>query len=333
MNERKKFRGCMLGLAIGDALGYPTEFIRSREDILTVTNGKGVTDLPDPAIYTDDTQMTISVAEAILTSGDDMEGFMTALTDEFLKWLKLQDTPEQRRAPGNTCLTACRQLAAGVNWEESGISGSLGCGSAMRSAPIGLFHSKIEKVVDYAINSSKITHPAELALCGSVGTALISHFALKNEPVGRWAAELLKVVSINGEFKQIIREAAEHAALRTDPDFVMSDRCLGEGWCGHEAVASALYCCMMYPDSYEKAVLLAANAVGDCDSIACIAGAWMGARLGVDAIPAAWVEKIENKDGLIALADKLHDAAGYEDPPEAKFPSSLEASPPIQSAG
>lgn len=332
-NTRKKIRGCMLGLAIGDGLGYPTEFIRTREDILIVTNGKGVTDLPDPAIYTDDTQMTISIAEAIIKSGDNLDEFMTALTEEFIKWLKMQDIPEQRRAPGNTCLAACRQLHAGIHWEESGIASSLGCGSAMRSAPLGLFHTKVEKIVDFAISSSKITHPAELALCGSVGTALVTHFALRGEPVGRWAAELLKVVSINEEFKQVIREAAEHAALRTDPDYVMSDRCLGEGWTGHEAVASALYCCMMHPDSYEKAVLLAANAVGDCDSIACIAGAWMGARFGVDGIRSDWVEKIENREMLTNLADRLHDAAGYEDPPMAIFPSSLEAHPPIQNEG
>jgi len=326
----KKFRGCILGLAIGDALGYPVEFIRTREEILIVTGGTGITDLPDPALYTDDTQMTISVGNAILRSGDDIGLFMTCLTDEFLKWLELQNIPEHRRAPGHTCMTACRNLKAGVKWEDAGVPASLGCGSAMRSAPIGLFHSKVEKLVDFAIDSSKITHPAELALCGSVGTALLTHLALKNEPVGVWAAELLKVVSINSEFTQIIREAAEHAALRTDPDFVLSDRCLGEGWTAHEAVASALYCCMMFPDSYEKAVLLGANAVGDCDSIACIAGAWMGAKFGIDAIPAKWVEKIENKEMLTALADALHVAAGYE--VEVKFPSSSTESPPTQTA-
>lgn len=312
---RSKVRGAILGLAVGDSCGYPVEFIRTREDILAVTGGKGVTAPPDPAIYTDDTQMTISVAEALLAegAGADIDKFGDALAVEFVKWYDMQQTvPEKRRAPGNTCLTACNHIKLGVAWESSGIEASLGCGSAMRSAPVGIYHTKVEKLVDYALTSSKITHPAELAMCGAVCTALLTHFALKGEPVGFWGRELLKVVSINAEFKQIIRTAAEHAALRTQEDFVLSEQCLGEGWTAHEAVASALYCCMMFPDDYEKAVLLAANAVGDSDSIACITGAWMGARLGLEAIPKEWSDRIEDREMLISLADRLHDAAGYE---------------------
>lgn len=310
---KDKFHGCFIGLAVGDALGYPVEFIRSREDILTITNGKGVIDLPEPALYTDDTQMTLRVAEALISAGQDMEEFMKALSKEFVAWHETQSDPKQRRAPGNTCLLACEHLKKGANWESSGIMASLGCGSAMRSAPIGLYHSgKIEKVVDFAINSSRITHPAELALCASVGTALLTALAMGDEPVGCWANELVKVASINQEFKGYIQLAAAHAAKRSDPDFVLSEECLGEGWMGHSAVASALYCCMMHPDSYEKAVLLAANTVGDSDSIACIAGAWMGARLGLEGIPASWQERIEDRAKLTLIANRLHAEAGLE---------------------
>lgn len=306
---KNKFRGCMLGLAIGDALGREIEFIHSKEDIEVITRG-GVSDLPEPAIYTDDTQMTICIAEALLAGAGDEDVFMKALTKQFVLWYDLQYGPDksQRRAPGNTCLTACLQLKQGMRWEEAGIPASTGCGSAMRSAPIGLFFNKVEKIVDCAINSSRITHPHELALCSSVGTALITNLALNNEPVGSWANELVKVVSFNREFKSIINLAAEQAASRTDPWFALSAECIGEGWVGHEAVASALFCCMMHPNSYKDAVLMAANTVGDSDSIACIAGAFMGARFGTDGIPARWIDKIENRDKLIDLADRLFEA-------------------------
>lgn len=316
-----KFKGCMLGLAIGDSCGYPVEFIRSREDILTVTGGKGVTGPPDPAIYTDDTQMTISIAQALIDAGSDMDSFMDALTKEFLAWYELQNDPEHRRAPGNTCLSACEHLRCGVHWESAGIPVSLGCGSAMRSAPIGLYHTQVEKVVDYAISSSKITHPAELTLCASVGNAYVTYLAHHGEPVGCWANELVKICSINNEFKACIKEAASAAAERADPDFVLSEKCLGEGWMGHEAIASAIYCCMMHPDSYEKATLLAANAVGDSDSIACIVGGWMGARLGTEGIPADWRDKIEGKEKLLKLAEQLHRGTGQDEQPASKSPS------------
>lgn len=307
MISQDKFKGCLLGLAIGDSLGSQIEFIHEKEDILAITNGKGVTALPDPPLYTDDTQMTIAVANAILKGGESIETFMDTLSKEFIEWYKLQEIPEHRRAPGHTCLTACHNLLQGMKWEESGIEASSGCGSAMRSAPIGLYCDKVEKVVDYAINSSRITHGHELALCSAVATALITHLAINDEPVGGWANEILHVISFNHEFKRIIQLAAEKAANRADPDYVLSNDCLGEGWTGHEAIASALYCCMMYPNNYEKAVLLAANTVGDSDSIACITGAWMGAKLGLEGIRPDWATEIENRDGLLKLANDLYE--------------------------
>jgi ADP-ribosylglycohydrolase len=62
---------------------------------------------------------------------------------------------------------------------------------------------------------------------------------------------------------------------------------------------------MARPTSYKDAVLLAANSVGDSDSIACIVGGWMGAKLGEDAIPEDWRKRIENASGLADLADEL----------------------------
>ena len=306
MNKmRDRFRGCLLGLAIGDALGSEVEFIHTREDILAVTGGTGVIDLPESALFTDDTQMTLCVAEALIEGGQSIDTFMPILSKKFVEWYELQKTPEHRRAPGSTCLTACQRLAQGISWEESGIPSSMGCGSGMRSSPIGLYHSKSEKVVEFGISSSTITHPHELALCASVATALLTHYALNDDPVGLWGSQLVEVVSFNVEFCDLIKKATEMAATRQDPDYVLSKKCLGEGWTGHEAVASALYCAMMHPDSYEKAVLLAANAVGDSDSLACITGAWLGTRLGVSNIPQKWVEKIENRDKLIETADNL----------------------------
>lgn len=308
MRNKESFQGCMLGLAIGDCLGYPTEFIRTREDINVVTGG-GVKDLPAPPIYTDDTQMTLCIAEALAETapkGDDVGPFMKSLSAKFIDWYDKQHG-EYKRAPGNTCLGACERLKWGMSWEKSGIETSLGCGSAMRSAPIGLYFQRVEQVVDFALNSSLITHSHELAMSASVGTALITHLAMNDVSTGQWANELVRVASINKEFTDLMGMAAEAAAEAADPDFVLSNECLGEGWTGHEAVASALFCCMVHPNSYKDAVLLAANTVGDSDSIACITGAWMGAKLGIGAIPKDWAEKIEDSERLFGLANKLFD--------------------------
>jgi ADP-ribosylglycohydrolase len=253
--------------------------------------------------------MTICIAEALIEAGKEIDPFMAALSRRFVTWLDEQENPALKRAPGNTCLSACRNLKDGVRWDKSGIAASTGCGSAMRSAPIGLYHDRIEKIADFAINSSVITHPHDLATCASVGTALLTRLALNDMSPGCWAAELVVVASISTDFTDIIKLAAQQAAEKGHPDYVLSDHCLGEGWTGHDAVASALFCCMTHPNSYKDAVLLAANTIGDSDSIACIAGAWMGARLGTEGIPKEWQDGIENRDRLIDLADRLYAAS------------------------
>jgi ADP-ribosylglycohydrolase len=80
---------------------------------------------------------------------------------------------------------------------------------------------------------------------------------------------------------------------------------LGRGWIGEEAVALALYCFLRYPDDYKRTVLRGANTEGDFDSIACIAGGISGARLGIDAIPDDWIERIEKSDYLDSIVVRL----------------------------
>jgi ADP-ribosylglycohydrolase len=79
----------------------------------------------------------------------------------------------------------------------------------------------------------------------------------------------------------------------------------GGGWIAEEAVAMALYCVLKHPDDYVAAVRLGANISGDSDSVASIAGGILGARLGTAAIPADWVEALENRDYVADLADRL----------------------------
>ena len=85
---------------------------------------------------------------------------------------------------------------------------------------------------------------------------------------------------------------------------------LGEGWVAEEALANALYCVMRSPDNFSEVVLAAANNSGDSDSVGAIAGAIIGARLGLKAIPKDWQNRIEDKAKLLYLASilsKLHE--------------------------
>ncbi|MFJ6674135.1 ADP-ribosylglycohydrolase family protein [Actinosynnema sp. NPDC091369] len=105
--------GALSGLAYGDALGAPTEFMTVAEIEHRYGPG-GPRDLEgDPALVTDDTQMTLAVARALVGG---LDGIADALRDHFVRWW---ESPDNNRAPGMTCLQACERLAAGLPWREA----------------------------------------------------------------------------------------------------------------------------------------------------------------------------------------------------------------------
>jgi ADP-ribosylglycohydrolase len=296
-----KSMGMMFGLAIGDALGRPTEFM-SLKNIHSKFGPDGIQDLPEQALYTDDTQMTIAIAEALIKAGDqDLETIMDAVRDEFIKW---RHSPENNRSPGNACLAGVSNMERGVHWSESGVPNSKGCGSAMRVAPIGyLYQNDPDKLIQVARTSGLCTHGHRTAVAASVGAAFLVKLAIDNvDPGGMISAVLEYTNGISREFDQ--------AVLKIDECLGWSDEekalnFLGEGWIGEEAVALALYCFLKHPNDYRKSVLSGANTNGDSDSVACITGSISGAYLGFNAIPSEWVKKIEKSGYLNDLGNRL----------------------------
>ena len=174
-----KARGIIYGLAIGDALGYSTEFI-SLSQIKEKYGSPGIQDLPKaPAFFTDDTQMSIASAEALIKAGDrDIEMLMAAVKDEFIKWYH---SPENNRAPGKACLTGVANLENGIHWSESGVPNSKGCGSAIRVATIGYFYQNDPvklKEVAHAAGICTHGHPTGDAAC--IGAAYLVKLAMES---------------------------------------------------------------------------------------------------------------------------------------------------------
>jgi ADP-ribosylglycohydrolase len=318
------FAGCMLGLAIGDALGFPTEF-RTRAQILESFGADGVTDLvalhdprwPErPAIlgarhpagtYSDDTQMTIAVARGLIdAAGGDLDAQMNAIARHFVEWSRADDND---RAPGSTCMTGCQNLAAGAPWQSAGVAESKGCGSAMRAAPIGLLYWRDRAtLLEVSRASSVLTlgHPA--AIEGAAAAALLVAMALEKRTPEQMHAEL--VSHLGGRAAALDARLAQlPEMIEQPPELALSDAGLGEAWVAEEAVASALYCFWRSPDDFAETVITAANTDGDSDSIACIAGSISGAFNGIDAIPSRWRETVENAGELFALAQRLESLA------------------------
>lgn len=300
-----------MGLAVGDALGHPTEFL-SRQQILARYGPDGVAGF-EPAgrhpagTFTDDTQMSIAVAEGLLTAGRNasLDARMRAIADEFVRWSR---SPANDRAPGRTCMTGCRNLERGVGWRSSGVPTSKGCGSAMRVTAIGLlFADDLDRLTEVARASSLLTHGHPAALEGAAASALAVALGLRRSTPTQMFDVVMQMCG--GRSPDFDAAMSRLAASRSDaPERALTAGALGEAWVAEEAFVSALYCVARTPDDFAATVLCGANTDGDSDSIAAIAGSISGALNGLCAIDPAWVRGVEASDDLIELADRLREA-------------------------
>ncbi|MEU0247544.1 ADP-ribosylglycohydrolase family protein [Streptomyces sp. NPDC006235] len=322
--------GALTGLALGDALGYPTEF----SDVPTIVARFGPwrrLDLPEPALVTDDTQMTLALGRGIRTAMDrgvlEPEGMAHAVRREFIAWNR---SPENNRAPGNTCLRACALLEhADRPWQDASQIHSKGCGANMRVAPLGLVPGlSDEQRAGAAQLQSALTHGHPTALAASDLTAhAVRLLAQGAEPAGligllrtyaldnrshyheRWLGDLWRRAQDPSPEQFIARgwdeclailDRLQQAVGTVSPE---DDPCLatGEGWIAEEALATGLLCFLLFPDEPLTALRRAACTAGDSDSIACLAGAFAGACLGAECWPGEWADRIEYRSDLLTL--------------------------------
>lgn len=317
--------GTLFGLAYGDALGKPTEF-QSYAAIVATHGAEGPRDLiGDPALVTDDTQMTLAVGEGILAAGEfTPEALEPAWREAFVAWAA---SPDNNRAPGMTCLRACGVLAEGRPWAEASQIGSKGCGANMRVAPVALVPGLTgDQIAGAAQMQAALTHGHPTGLVASELTAyairllrdglkpadLLAELRAHSASYpGEWLGDLWKrsPAGSREEFVALGRKECAAALDRVAEALAAGDHegdpCLatGAGWVAEEALATALYCYLISPDDPVAVVARGAASSGDSDSIACLAGAFAGAALGMPAWPPSWRERIEYRDRLTRLGD------------------------------
>ncbi|MER5295183.1 ADP-ribosylglycohydrolase family protein [Streptomyces pharetrae] len=322
--------GALLGLALGDSLGCPTEF----DDVPAILARCGPwrdMDLPRPALVTDDTQMTLALGRGLRTAMD--RGFLAPkrlarpVREEFVDWYR---SPENDRAPGRTCLVACALLKEEERiWQDASRTDSKGCGANMRVAPVGLAPGLTgDQRAGAAQLQSALTHGHPTALAASDLTAHAVHLLAQGaEPTGlvgllrsyaydnrtryhhEWLGDLWTRAHDPSPEHFIARgwdECLDVLARLQDAVRTVSpetDPCLatGAGWIAEEALATGLLCFLLFVDEPLTALRRAACTSGDSDSIACLAGAFAGAHHGADVWPAAWTDRIEYRDELVTL--------------------------------
>lgn len=329
MTVKTTASGCLFGLAYGDALGKPTEFLTVAE-IRARYGPAGPRELTgDPALVTDDTQMTLAVGAALRGAPTPIpEALEPLLRQQFLAWAA---SPDNNRAPGMTCLRACGELARGLPWTQATVPGSKGCGANMRVAPVGLVAGyDLDTLAGAAQLQAGLTHGHPTALAASELTA----YAVRLLRDGADLASLPALLRARCHDQRTTYRADwldglwQQPAVATPADFISRgwDECLdaldrldaalaqpddggdacaitGAGWIAEEALATGLLCAIRHADEPVAALARAAATSGDSDSIACLAGAFLGAALGMSAWPPSWRARIEYADQLGALGE------------------------------
>ena len=280
-----KYQGCLLGGAIGDALGYPVEF-DSHDWIVHRFGPDGITAYAsDEPVFSDDTQMTLFTAVGLLVGDTQaaLAGRPGRLEDPcryvnlaYLDWLATQHGVSRRtphvswimgipelnrlRAPGNTCLSALESGGGGTISER--INHSKGCGGVMRVAPWGLFLQGEER-----LGPDGTDHDMTWLVREGAGMAALTH----GNPLGWIPAGVL---------------------------------CYLVSRCAFDVPDGAVFSALRHADDFSAAVVSAVNHGGDSDSTGAICGNIVGALLGIDAIGPEW-DAIELRDEILGIAGDL----------------------------
>lgn len=296
MDERTsdRARGCLLGLAVGDAVGTTVEFSpRGSFSPLTDLVGGGPFHLA-PGQWTDDTSMALCLGVSLVECGgfdprDQME--------RYCRWLEegyLSSTGHCFDVGGTVAAALRRFRANGEAFAGATDAASAGNGCIMRLAPIPLFYFPDEAATaHFARESSRTTHGAAECLDACQWLALAIGRALAGQPKDE--VLLGDPRSYQTAKIQAIRDGAWRGKGR--------QQIRGSGYVV-ECLEAAAWC-FAATGSFADAVLAAANLGDDADTTAAVCGQLAGAYYGVAAIPPHWREKLATREFIAALGDRL----------------------------
>lgn len=313
MDERlfEHFAGSALGSFIGDAMGMPVEGwfaeeIRQKYGYLD----KMISGRFPAGWYTDDTEMMISILEALVITGG---------ADPALVASRFLTNFHPERGYGARIYGIMELLARGESWERVGTD-SFGNGSAMRVAPIGFFYyDDLEKTARAAVAQASITHRHPEALAGAViqagAVALAVRAGLNNEPVDKFYF-LNSLAELGREWDEKSADRLLHIMdIKPGPPKEIISQVTRLYDCNVKAIEAVppSLAAFLFADDFKQAVTLAVNFGGDTDTIGAMAGAVAGAYHGLTGLPAEWLNMLENKAlGRDYVAKLCRDLAGMK---------------------
>lgn len=299
----KTVRSMLLGVAVGDALGVPVEFVRREKLKQNPVEGmRSGGSWGEPAgTWSDDTSMTIATMESIARLGRiDLDDIMS----NFVGWLKHDEFTANGYTfdVGNTTAGAIRNYINGASVEQCGLrdEDSNGNGSLMRILPIALYTDSLDAV--HSVSALTHAHPRSLIGCGI--QCLIARELLSGKPIERAVKDgLIRAEDYYSRSKYA--GELKHYGRLFDPNFgaLDEDEIEGSGYVV-QTLEAALWC-LLNSDDYRSLALKAVNLGRDTDTVGAVAGGLGGIAYGLEQIPAEWIETLRNKELLKNIASNF----------------------------
>jgi ADP-ribosyl-[dinitrogen reductase] hydrolase len=285
--------GCLLGTAVGDALGLWCEGMSARRQRRFHT-GTGYHFLFGRGMTSDDTEHACMTAQALIVSAGDERAFLRSLAWRLRFWLL--GLPA---GIGRATLRAALKLWLGFPARSSGVF-SAGNGPAMRSPLLGVCHGHDLPTLRKLVRAStRLTHRDPKAEHGALAVALAAHLAsTPSETAGLATEYLARLKEALGEegadLLALAERAAASAAAGEPPEAFASALGLKRGVTGYmyHTVPMVLQAWLRWPEDYRAAVAGVIGCGGDTDTTAAIVGGIVGARVGKAGIPAEWLARL-----------------------------------------
>lgn len=288
----------LVGTAVGDALGVPFESMQPNNKAILAWDGSsfGASEYHQlqAGQYSDDTQMTMMVAESLIENS----GFVPEdLAARYVDWID----SGRARGYGRTTLIAINNLKSGKLWSESGVPNSYGNGTAMRAAPFGVFfRNDLYSLTNVVKLDSAITHQSNEAEAGALAIALATYYIV-NEDTEDLLAKIMPALP-DSDVKTKVGKVMAMVESQAAPLDVL--KIIGSRADVRQTVPAVFYLYFKFPN-YQDAIEHAIRAGGDTDTTAAIVGALIGARDGIKGIPEAYVNAVEDREKLILLDSQL----------------------------
>ena len=289
--SRDAITGCLLGTAVGDALGLAYEGVTPNRAMRLLGQPDRYRFVFGRGMISDDTEHTCMVAQSLIEANGDVDLFARRFAGRLRWWILALPA-----GVGKATARAGIKLWLGAKPAKAGVY-SAGNGPAMRAAIFGATIDDLQRMLEFIRASSRLTHSDPKAEYGAIAVALAARNSRNHESVDAklWLTEVVDAVGEDGsELTELLSQSVDSVATGESTNSFAASLGLTRGVTGYtyHTVPVAIHAWLSHPKNYRQAVTAVIECGGDADTTAAIVGGIVGSGVNESGIPSEWVDSI-----------------------------------------